>query len=82
MCSIQDIFHIDIEHCPQCGSTLRVIACIETPNVIKTILAHLAARKTDPVHHPRAPPNELAQRAEPLSAAGAELSASLSPTVS
>ena len=56
--------------------TLRVIACIETPDVIERILAHLAHladRETDSVHPPRAPP---------LSAPGAELSASPSLTVS
>ena len=53
--------------------TLRIIACIETPDVIERILAHLADRETDSVHLPRVPP---------LSAPGAELSASPSLTVS
>ena len=53
--------------------TLRVIACIETPDVIETILAHLADREIDSVHPPRAPPP---------SAPGAELSTSPSLTVS
>ena len=29
-----------------CGGTLRVIACIDTPEVIETILTRLAARNT------------------------------------
>ena len=66
------VFHIDIEHCGVCGGTLRVIACIETPEVIERILAHLAARNTACSDYPRAPP---------LRASGAELPAS-PPTLS
>ena len=61
------VFHFDVEHCPVCGGTLRVIACIEAPDLIERILAHLAARDADSVPRPRAPPSELAQRAEPPS---------------
>ena len=57
------VFHIDIEHCPVCRGTLRVIACIDAPDpsidapdLIDRILAHLAAREADSVHPPRAPP--------------------------
>jgi hypothetical protein len=32
---------IDIETCPACGGALRIIACIEDPAGIKTILTHL-----------------------------------------
>ena len=49
------VFHIDIEHCGVGGATLRVIACIETPEVIERILTHLAARDTGAINHPRAP---------------------------
>ena len=31
----------DIETCSECSGTLKVIACIEDPAVIKKILAHL-----------------------------------------
>ena len=64
---LKRVFHIDIEHCGVCGATLRVIACIETPEVIERILTHLAARETGAISHPRAPP---------LRAPGAELPAS------
>ena len=70
---LKRVFHIDIEHCGVCGGTLRVIACIETPEVIERILAHLAARNTARSDYPRAPP---------LRASGAELLASPSPTLS
>ena len=42
-------FDIDIEHCPHCGGTLKIIAAIEDPAVITKILAHLGLP-------PRAPP--------------------------
>ena len=71
---LKRVFHIDIEYCGVCGGTLRVIACIETPEVINNILAHLAAPNTGAIdHHPRAPP---------LRASAAELPASPSPTLS
>ena len=38
-----------------CGGPMRIIACIEDPAVIKTILAHLAG-KARPVHAARLPP--------------------------
>ena len=41
---LKRVFHVDIEHCGVCGGTLRVIACIETPEVIERTLAHLATR--------------------------------------
>ena len=34
------VFEIDIEHCPQCGGTLKIIAAIEHPPVI-TKITHL-----------------------------------------
>ena len=42
---LKRVFHIDIEHCGVGGGTLRVIACIDTPEPIETILTHLAARE-------------------------------------
>ena len=53
---LKRVFPIDIEHCPVCGGTLRIIACIETPDIIEKILAHLAAREAH-CAHPRAPPS-------------------------
>ena len=38
------MFNIGIETCSQCGGTINVIACIEDPEVIKQILAHIQNR--------------------------------------
>ena len=53
---LKRVFHIDIEHCGVCGGTLRVIACVDTPEVIERILVHLATRETGGIDDPRAPP--------------------------
>lgn len=52
---LKRVFGIDIETCTACGGPMRIIACIEDPAVIKTILAHLAG-KARPVHAARLPP--------------------------
>ncbi len=54
---LKRVFAIDIESCPQCGGKIRVIACIEDPKVIETILAHIAERDKDSDAQPRAPPD-------------------------
>jgi hypothetical protein len=43
---LKRVFSIDIETCPKCGGTLRVIACIEDPDVIASILEHDRARSS------------------------------------
>jgi len=35
------LFNIDVETCRECRGTVKVIACIEDPVVIKKILDHL-----------------------------------------
>ena len=64
---LKRVFHIDIAHCAVCGGTLRVIACIDTPEAIETILTHLAARHTGCIDHPRAPPLHAPQAQPPAS---------------
>ena len=64
---LKRVFHIDIEHCGGCGGTLRVIACIETPEVIERILIHLAARNTGGIDSPRAPPLHAPEAQPPTS---------------
>lgn len=38
---LKGVFDIDIEHCPNCGGAVKIIAAIEAPPVIVRILAHL-----------------------------------------
>ena len=38
---LKRVFDIDIEHCPHCGGTMKIIAAIEQPAVITKILDHL-----------------------------------------
>ena len=64
---LKRVFHIDIEHCGVCGGTLRVIACIETPDVIERILTHLAAREAGCIDYPRAPPLHASEPQPPAS---------------
>ena len=52
---LKRVFGIDVQTCAHCSGTLRIIASIEDPVVIKAILAHLA-NKARPVHAPRLPP--------------------------
>ena len=44
---LKRVFHIDIERCDVYGATLRVIACIETPEFIERILISPRARQTE-----------------------------------
>jgi hypothetical protein len=49
---LKRVFDIDIEHCPHCGGTLKIIAAMVDPSVIAKILAHLGLPTRAP---PRAP---------------------------
>ena len=49
---LKRVFDIDIERCPHCGGTLKIIAAIVDPSVIAKILAHLGLPTRAP---PRAP---------------------------
>jgi hypothetical protein len=35
------VFNIDMESCPACGWAVRIVACIEYPDVIAKTLTHL-----------------------------------------
>ena len=41
---LKRVFNIDIETCSVCGGSMKVIACIEDPLVIKKILTHLRGK--------------------------------------
>jgi hypothetical protein len=57
---LKRVFGIDIETCQACGNTMKLIACIEDPDVIRKILAHLdwntPTTTPSPLPEPRAPP--------------------------
>lgn len=42
---LKRVFAIDIESCPECGGNVQVIACIEDPQLIAIILAHVRSRE-------------------------------------
>ena len=52
---LKRVFGIDIETCPVCGGAMRIIACIEDPDVITKILTHLDAKGAE-TGVPRRPP--------------------------
>ncbi len=56
---LKRVFGIDVQTCAACGGTMRIIACIEDPVVIRAILAHLAGKVRPVQARPppgRAPP--------------------------
>ena len=53
---LKRVFNIDLEHCPNCGGALKIIAAIVDPPVIAKILTHLNLPA-------RAPPRSPACRA-------------------
>ena len=52
---LKRLFDLDLEHCPQCGGDMKIIAAIEEPEVIAKILMHLCLPA-------RAPPRSPARR--------------------
>ena len=56
---LKRVFAIDIETCPDCGGRLRVIACIEEPQLIAKILGHVRARDEATSLEVRAPPGRV-----------------------
>ena len=71
---LKRVFDIDVEHCPNCGAALKIIACpeprrraaIEDPPVIVKILTHLGLPTRAPPRSPssssRFIPNNLSNR--------------------
>ena len=59
---LKRVFDLDLEHCPQCGGDMKIIASIEELAVIVRILAHLGLPA-------RAPPRPRARWLELFEAA-------------
>ena len=60
---LKHVFKIDIETCGHCGGAVKVIACIDDPQVIKQILEHLERLVQQPLAMTptvRAPPRNVA----------------------
>ena len=57
---LKRVFNIDVNTCIHCGGAVRIVACIEQPAAIRTILAHFAKLGAlDDAHYrpgPRGPP--------------------------
>jgi hypothetical protein len=56
---LERVFAIDIETCPDCRGTLRVIASIEEPGLIAKIPGHVQACDAAVVTDARAPPGDM-----------------------
>ena len=59
---LKRVFKIDVSVCSRCGGDVKIIACIEDPDVINKILDHLDAMPHRPFNHLpkcRAPPQGL-----------------------
>jgi hypothetical protein len=52
---LKRVFDIDLEHCPNCGGALKIIAAIEDPPVIVKILTHLGLPSRVPPRFPARP---------------------------
>ncbi len=52
---LKRVFDIDLEHYPQCGGDLKIIAAIEEPAVIVRILTHLGLPARAPPRSPARP---------------------------
>jgi hypothetical protein len=58
---LKRVFEIDMEHCPNCGGQLKIIAAIVETALIERILEHLGLPA-------RAPPRSLAHASMPRAA--------------
>jgi hypothetical protein len=63
---LKRVFDIDIDHCPNCGAALKIIAAIEDPPGFVKILSHLGLPNPRPAARAGAAirfiPNDLSSR--------------------
>jgi len=55
-CLLKRVLDIDVQHCPNCGEPLKIIAAIVDPALINKILTHLHLPARAP---PRSPPRRV-----------------------
>ena len=55
---LKRVFALEIEKCENCGGKMKIIACIEDPDVIEKILKHLGLDETSQARN-RSPPEGL-----------------------
>src|SRR5262245_7864359 len=69
---LKRVFDVDVEHCPNCGGALKIIAAIEDPPVIAKILSHLGPADPRPAAcagaSSRSIPDDLRSRKPPANA--------------
>ncbi len=59
--SLKRVFAIDVETCPECGGKLRIIACMEDPQVMAKILGQVRSREEKKAIEARAPPRSAVE---------------------
>ena len=59
---LKRVFDLDLDHCPNCGGELKIVAAILERPVIHNVLTHLGLQARAP---PRAPARGQALQAEP-----------------
>jgi hypothetical protein len=59
---LKRVFDIDIDHWPNCGAALKIIAAIEVPPAFVKILSHLGLPNPRPAAVIRFIPNDLSSR--------------------
>jgi len=68
---LKRVFKVDVETCPNCGGTVKVIASIEDPPVIERILNHLAGKNLPGLWpESRAPPVCVQRTGRPAARTG------------
>jgi hypothetical protein len=62
---LKRVFSIEIEKCKKCGGQVKIIACIEDPEVIEKILKHLGLDEASRARN-RSPPSGLSDHSSQL----------------
>jgi hypothetical protein len=74
---LKRVYDIDIDHCPNCGGALKIIAAIEDPPVILRILTHLGLHPPAPHLAPPRGQSIYSKRLDPQAKTGS----AIAPTI-